>query len=157
MEVDCVWKFFSFLKSTASLINVCALVTVFVSWWFACNNRRIQPFSPHAFIFTHTEYFCNASAGLSTSTSDPLPLLHNALPPAGSPPSLRSVFPASDPGLFLWFRKWLTCHRKQMGVWAWQVASSPHPLFGAASIKRWGLSPHDTNSTRGFAALYYAS
>lgn len=98
----------------------------------------------HAFIFKHAKcFFCNASTRLSTSTSDPLPLLHNSLPPAGSPPSLRSVFPASDPGLFLWFRKWLTCHRKQMGVWAWHMASSPHPLSPAASIRRWGLSPHD--------------
>lgn len=47
--------------------------------------------------FSNTHLLRNASSCLSTSTSDPLPLLHNSLSPAGSPPSPKSVFPTSDP------------------------------------------------------------
>lgn len=75
-------------------------------------------------VWMHIFIFCYVNIDLR-----PLPCLHNPPPLLFlHPHPLRGVYsPPTTPGLFLWFRKWLTCHRKQMGVWAWQIASSPHP------------------------------
>lgn len=79
--------------------------------------------SGHAFIFKHTPV-SQCSVNINLRSPPPFYIILNLLL---DPHPLGGVcFPPVTPGLFLWFRKWLTCHRKQMGVWAWRIASSPH-------------------------------
>lgn len=70
-----------------------------------------------------------AACALSTFTSDPLfYIIHYLL--LDPHPLGGARFPPATPGLFLWFRKWRTCHRKQRGVWDWPMAKSLSALVG---------------------------
>lgn len=110
-------------------------------WWVpymeCCKKLLTLLFSAFYCIYNRCSFLgTNFNFEILLWTSDLHPLYIIFLSPLRSPPT--HFPPQTTPGLFLWFRKWLTCHRKQMGVWAWQIASQPHLLqpqfFGGGGV-----------------------
>lgn len=81
--------------------------------------------------------------------------LHNSVPSSGSPPSRRSVFPASDPWPLPLLQEMANMPQKadgSVGLAEFHIATPPYP---APSTSGGGvLFPHDTDTARGHAVPY---